>query len=303
MSTLKLRGGGCECSKPEVERDARPILVKTERERSPVTLGTKTAPTSDTIKQLAEIRAAPETAATLNTLSQLDDQLVERLRAGDIRLVRPAWLINAPTERIVRRQRLEELESEGESPLLSPSEAAELVRRCTRGMGALSYGWALAGDPDPAGERLALLRRTLAAHPHIEGLFWDFASLYQKPRSQEQEEAFGRGLEVMGDLYASAVGSTVLQLKEIPPRPAEYDGKLALFGVGADEGLHESLPPGARCEKVGGMTVVSFPTHEEALAFKGSSAWEALCEGIDTLYNERPYDERGWCVLPRLTTV
>ena len=60
MSTLKLRGGGCECSKPEVERDARPILGKTERERSPVTLGTKTAPTADAIKQLAEIRAVPE---------------------------------------------------------------------------------------------------------------------------------------------------------------------------------------------------------------------------------------------------
>ena len=51
------------------------------------------------------------------------------------------------------------------------------------------------------------------------------------------------------------------------------------------------------------MMVVRFRTHEKALAFRGSSSYEALCEGIDTVYNERPYDERGWCVPPRLTTV
>ena len=42
----------------------------------------------------------------------------------------------------------------------------------------------------------------------------------------------------MGDLYASAVGTTVLILKEIPPRPKEFDGALALFGEmkdGVDE--------------------------------------------------------------------
>ena len=53
-------------------------------------------------------------------------------------------------------------------------------------------------------------------------------SMYQKPRSDEQSAAFGRALEVMGDLYASAVGTTVLQHKEIPPRPARYDGALRL---------------------------------------------------------------------------
>ena len=41
----------------------------------------------------------------------------------------------------------------------------------------------------------------------------------------------------MADVYASAVGTTVLQLKEIPPRPAEFDGALCLFGLkqGKDE--------------------------------------------------------------------
>jgi hypothetical protein len=35
----------------------------------------------------------------------------------------------------------------------------------------------------------------------------------------------------MGSLYASAIGTTVLQLKELPLRPPEYDGKLCLFDV------------------------------------------------------------------------
>ena len=34
----------------------------------------------------------------------------------------------------------------------------------------------------------------------------------------------------MGDLYASAVGTTILQLKEIPPRPEDYVGQICLFG-------------------------------------------------------------------------
>ena len=41
----------------------------------------------------------------------------------------------------------------------------------------------------------------------------------------------------MGDLYASAIGTRVLQLKEIPQRPAKYDGMLCLFELvkGVDE--------------------------------------------------------------------
>ena len=38
----------------------------------------------------------------------------------------------------------------------------------------------------------------------------------------EEQEAFDRALKVMADVYASAVGTTVLQLKEIPPRPKEF---------------------------------------------------------------------------------
>ena len=62
--------------------------------------------------------------------------------------------------------------------------------------------------------------------------------MYQKPRNDAQNAAFGRAIEVMGDLYASAVATTVLQHKEIPPRPMEYDGLVRLGGLttrGCDE--------------------------------------------------------------------
>ena len=39
----------------------------------------------------------------------------------------------------------------------------------------------------------------------------------------------------MGDLYASAIGTTVLQLKEGPQRPEKFDGALVLFGVQVGE--------------------------------------------------------------------
>ena len=121
----------------------------------------------------------------------------------------------------------------------------------------------------------------------------------------------------MADVYASAVGTTVLQLKEIPPRPAEYDGALCLFGrkSTADEAaLRASLGRfGLRtghdgCELDTDPAVVRFDTHEAALAAKQAAPWAELCDGVDTQYNERSYDGRhhdpegradddgrGWC--------
>ena len=47
----------------------------------------------------------------------------------------------------------------------------------------------------------------------------DTLGRYQHPpggtRNEEQECAFRKGLDVMGDLYASAVGTAVLQVKEV----------------------------------------------------------------------------------------
>ena len=68
-----------------------------------------------------------------------------------------------------------------------------------------------AGDPDPTGDRVKLVRAALVELPYIEGFFWEcapsrtllpsfispfglprsFPSLFQKPRTEEQNKRFG----------------------------------------------------------------------------------------------------------------
>ena len=116
----------------------------------------------------------------------------------------------------------------------------------------------------------------------------------------------------MGDLYASAVGTMVLQIKEIPPRPTENDGRLCLFdlaeGVDAAK-INAALATFGTIEScnVGSPTVVRFASHASALAAKRAAPIAGVCAGADTLYNERSYDGRkdeagrdddagrGWC--------
>ena len=144
--------------------------------------------------------------------------------------------------------------------------------------------------------------------------------MYQHPpggkRTSEEEEAFKRALDIMADVYASAVGTTVLQIKEIPPRPAEFDGALCLFGL--EDGKDEAAIRAAfgRFGTIVGvdfrstMAVVRFATHDAALKAKQAGPPKGLCEGLDTEYNTRSYDGRrgdangrddddgrGWCVL------
>ena len=141
----------------------------------------------------------------------LDDRLVEALEREDIRLLRVEWLLAQPANfKMQRRQDLEQIEraDSGQSPLLVGTESAALIRSGKRQVAGLSYGWLLPWDPDPTGERTALLRRALSERPHITALFWDQATLYQPPRGKEEDESFYRALKVMMDLYASAIGTT-----------------------------------------------------------------------------------------------
>jgi len=180
-----------------------------------------------------------ETAAA--ALSPLDNRVQEVLRKGDIRLVRSAWFVSQPEGyQFQRRRELEDLEKAGAlpSPLLSADEAVALVCKCDRSAAAVSYGWLSADHPYPCGERVREMHAALSTLSHIEGFFWDFASLMQKPRTSEEDEAFGRALAAMNDLYSSPCGLSVLQLRRVPPRPVSFEG----------------------------------------------------------LYNERAYEERGWCV-------
>jgi hypothetical protein len=247
----------------------------------------------------------------IRALSGLDDRLADALRTGDIKLLRVSWLrrlrglLRQPDWRSLRRrQELEALRAE--SPFLSAEEAVALLRRGTRGVGALTHGWLSPGECDPDGARLDMVLAALKEHPHIEGVFWDYASLFQnlphRERTPDERAAFKRAIMVMADVYASAVGTTVLQSREIPRRPKAFDGALCLFG------LKHTTGEAAVRETLGGFgtikaleltrnpPVVRFTSHEAALAAKRAGPWPELWDGVDTLYNERPYDERGWCV-------
>ena len=103
-------------------------------------------------------------------------------------------------------------------------------------------------------------------------------------------------------------------MKEIPPRPPEFDGRVCLFSLkeGVDEEKIESVLKRfgtvVECDMNRDPVVVTFASHEEALSAVQAGAPD-LCDGIDTQYNERSYDGcagevgrrdddgRGWCAL------
>ena len=106
----------------------------------------------------------------------------------------------------------------------------------------------------------------------------------------------------MFSLYASAVATTVLQLKEVPPLVKEFEGQLALYGLedGVDEvRIRNALEQYGTITKVevGGWppAIVYFTSHEAAT--KAAAMKPSVCKGQTTLYNELDYDKKGWYTL------
>ena len=104
----------------------------------------------------------------------------------------------------------------------------------------------------------------------------------------------------MGDLYASAIGTCVLQLKEMPQRPAEFDGALCLFDLAKDA---DEIAIRVALSKYGEIVsiemgewppaTVHFATHEAARGARRAAAeLKHVAGGVDTLFNERSYDGR-----------
>jgi hypothetical protein len=253
--------------------------------------------------------AADGDAAILRTLSSFDDRLTRAVANGDIRIVRTGWLLAQPESyRLERRQDLEKRESRAEAPFLTYDAAAKLIQQHNRGLGALSYGWLSGSHPDPEGGRLSAVRQGLRKHPHIGGLFWDFASLPQSPRTKLESEVFRRALDIMGYLYASAVGTTVLRLEHVPECPADYRKKLLLVETSEAINEHEVQEALTACLGSGGVQglevqpgstsivhLSSHPTVDELDKVLRNLSLYNICLYACAAYNERPYAERGWC--------
>jgi hypothetical protein len=173
---------------------------------------------------LPATRPAPDTsvASVVNALTSVDSRLIEVLSKGQIKLVSTAWLLLQPDgQPWKRRQDLEALEQSGERPLLTAEDAVAALQAANRAIAVISHGWLEQGQPDRKGYRLRAIRQYLRKHPTLLGLFFDYSSLPQHPRTEAEDVIFKAGLNVMGDLYASPLGTTVLQLKFIPPKPSE----------------------------------------------------------------------------------
>ena len=250
------------------------------------------------------VRRTPLPPKLHRALTELDKIVIRVLLCGAIRLLCVEWLLMQPDNfKMPNRQALEALEKSGASPspLLSREAAAALVRRGDRSIGALTYGWLSPGDPDPDGSRIRVLRRALTRLA-IKALFWDFGSLYQAPRTLEQAASFKLALDegAMNQLYASILATTVLQIEEIPPRPAEFDGVVCLFKLNANVDENKVRAALKRfgtvqsCDLSRSPPIVRFASHLSAVKAKEAGAWPGLCEGLDTLYNETPYFSRGW---------
>ena len=104
----------------------------------------------------------------------------------------------------------------------------------------------------------------------------------------------------MGDVYASAIGTTVLQATQLFPCPARFEGVLCLFGVcdGVDEAAVRRAFGKLRgfegVDLAAAPPVVRFTTHAAALRAMAEAVLTGVCAGVDMLYNERPYEKRGW---------
>ncbi len=179
------------------------------------------------------IQATETNDSLLAVLAKLDEPLAHAMSKGVIRLLSVSSLRTGGLERAERRQDIEARERETGGNIFLPRDAAAAALRAGRRKVAfLTYGWRTREHPDPDGLTLAAIVALLndPAGAHIEGVFWDFMCLYQKPRMPAEEDTFRAGLSMMADGYASPLGTTVLRRRAIPEcpphiKPAEYNDR------------------------------------------------------------------------------
>ena len=164
-------------------------------------------------------------------LMALDNKLAAALASGAIKLIRADFMKQSTQPHLLRRQDLETLEYVKQiAVFLKPDEAVALLRSNNRAIAALTYGWVTPDHPDETDEYLAACAASKpSARRAYWGLFLGLRSLPQRPRSAEEAKGFSVALGCMGDVYASAMGTTVVRHKTIPKRPARLDGELVVL--------------------------------------------------------------------------
>jgi hypothetical protein len=176
---------------------------------------------------------------------------------------------------------------------LRNAEAVKLLKRADRSVFVLSYRWLTAHDPDAVGTHLHAVRafflhlRGKGLLPYDAGLFWDygcalmhlihqlchalihplaclvgFRSLHQHGRTLRtpaEQDSFREALGVMAYLYASPLGTCVLQHKAVPSTcPPFLDLQIIIEGLKAHTGDAKSSATFQALHKLGA-------THAEPL--------------------------------------
>ena len=263
-----------------------------------------------------------EEEINLQPLAKMDQHLVDIIGKGTIRLLDARVLRQNQLSSIMNRQQHEQLEDTEGSRIFLTCEAAKklLVRSGRDGgrrVGFLTHAWRTYDHPDPDGCTLAALCRALQ-HPlckHIQGVFWDFASLYQKPRTSAQNDAFKLALNVMASGYASPLGVTVLRFSDIPRRPDKFEGLVGVFYMAhdiTDDEVRSALsigvgPTDLNFEDEEVVPRGSMPKRRRAIARfvdqRAAAGAVATVRGrlgdkahVSLWYNELDYHNRGWCV-------
>ena len=116
-------------------------------------------------------------ALVIKFFKELDEDVVDNLADGSIRLVSADYLRSGEMKHVRRRQDLEAEEKRPGAPkiFLTAREAKRLWNSHARKVGVLTYGWNSPDDPDPTEEYLNAVVRFLnsEAGAHIVGIFWE----------------------------------------------------------------------------------------------------------------------------------
>ena len=248
------------------------------------------------------VRIDKDAHKAIPLLMALDDPLEAALKSGALKLVSAEYMRSAEAGgRILSRQGLEELErTTGVKIFLTATEAIDALRANGRLIGALTSGWSGSHEPDCGGHCFAAVRRFLhsADGAHIVGIFWDFASLPRASRSKAESMPLKHpGREVLGLMFASAMGTTVMRHKGVPPMDPSQEGKLVVIAepgsaIDTETALKDALGVHGEIESVSkdadapGEWLVHFASHasvEAAVAagLESASAIFPMYKGLE----------------------
>lgn len=173
--------------------------------------------------------------ASVQKWDELGGQELEHsIRSGALRLLDATWLVHhsvmamkVPSYKgtISRRQDLPEEAFLPVDVVIASTKVSDIDFSKRVRIICLSYMWLDPSHPDPQGWTLGLLVRKLKEIIKNDllnsqtcrwGIFWDFASLHQKPRNAEQEKLFRQGLDALSLLYSHPY-THVYKVTKFPP--------------------------------------------------------------------------------------